>query len=686
MSILGVIGYTTAGGLFLLLFILLCSDFAHFWRNKWLILATLLTSVWAAYAGYSSFNGQSDWPLLGFVLELFRIVLWTMFLTSLLIQMINNRGALLLVRLAYPFAWLGLLVFVWTTGLSPDWYEGAVDNKRILIFGLLCLTIIGLLVTEIFFKNVRKGKVWGIKHLCIGMLCLFGYDVIFYAHGLMYGALNYDLWLARGAVNSLVAPLVAVSIFRRSLWSGKFFVSREIAFYSSSLIAVGLVILLLSLSGYYLQYFGGRWEDSVRVVFIASLVMGGMVLLASTTTRDRLKLFISKHFYARKFDYQTEWLRLVNTLMTGRQDNSVYQRSIIGLAQIGGSSAGELWLYVENKGFVSQENWNFGGDTRLIIPPGDTALMAQVKAGEICVVSEPFPPWLVDRQNPWLTVPLQTRGEMIGFVVLAKPRVTSELGWEDETILITAGHQIAAYLSEYQTALKLVEAQRFEAFNKFSAFLMHDMKNLIAQQSLLVKNAQKHKHNPAFIDDVIGTIDNSVNRMQRLVDQLSSNKPSDEVRQSVSLEQLWAMLEVKVQHKQPMPIYRSHTVREAAVTVQVDAFTTALSHLIHNAQDATPENGEITVSATVEGEAVRIDITDSGSGMSEDFIHNRLFSPFESTKSTHGMGIGAYQAKTLIENEGGMLKVKSAPGQGSTFSILLPNNYAGGIVLKEAIA
>ncbi|HBA35390.1 MAG TPA: PEP-CTERM system histidine kinase PrsK, partial [Gammaproteobacteria bacterium] len=93
---------------------------------------------------------------------------------------------------------------------------------------------------------------------------------------------------------------------------------------------VGLVILLLSLSGYYLQYFGGRWEDSVRVVFIASLVMGGMVLLASTTTRDRLKLFISKHFYARKFDYQTEWLRLVNTLMTGRQDNSVYQRSIIG--------------------------------------------------------------------------------------------------------------------------------------------------------------------------------------------------------------------------------------------------------------------------------------------------------------------------------------------------------------------
>ena len=59
---------------------------------------------------------------------------------------------------------------------------------------------------------------------------------------------------------------------------------------------------------------------------------------------------------------------------------------------------------------------------------------------------------------------------------------------------------------------------------------MHDLKNLIAQQSLVVRNAAKHKDNPEFIDDAIATVDNSVNRMNRILDQLRRGDQGGDVR------------------------------------------------------------------------------------------------------------------------------------------------------------
>jgi signal transduction histidine kinase len=72
-----------------------------------------------------------------------------------------------------------------------------------------------------------------------------------------------------------------------------------------------------------------------------------------------------------------------------------------------------------------------------------------------------------------------------------------------------------------------------------------------------------------------------------------------------------------------------------------------------------------------DGPNVSLSIADKGVGMDGDFIRNRLFQPFASTKPD-GFGIGAFEARSLIAAMGGRLSVESRPGNGTTFTIQLP--------------
>jgi signal transduction histidine kinase len=111
---------------------------------------------------------------------------------------------------------------------------------------------------------------------------------------------------------------------------------------------------------------------------------------------------------------------------------------------------------------------------------------------------------------------------------------------------------------------------------------------------------------------------------------------------------------------------------EASLSAVIDAsaLEQAVGHLIQNALDAS-SGTPVTVRVSCDGEAVAITIADKGVGMDSDFIRNRLFQPFASTKSA-GFGIGAFEARSLVIAMGGQLSVDSRPGQGTTFTISLP--------------
>jgi putative PEP-CTERM system histidine kinase len=216
----------------------------------------------------------------------------------------------------------------------------------------------------------------------------------------------------------------------------------------------------------------------------------------------------------------------------------------------------------------------------------------------------------------------------------------------------------------------LAESRQFEAYNRLTAFLMHDLKNSVAQLQLLVTNAARHKRNPEFIDDAIGTIANTVERMTRLIEQLRGSA-SDSRMQPVVVHELVSLAVARCAARVPLP---KLDVDEQPVTVRADPerLTSVLEHVIRNAQEATPEHGRVSVGLRTDSQEISIVVEDSGCGMPAEFIRERLFQPFDSTKGAKGMGIGAYQAREYVRMLGGRVEVQSSPGKGTRFAIVLP--------------
>jgi putative PEP-CTERM system histidine kinase len=229
---------------------------------------------------------------------------------------------------------------------------------------------------------------------------------------------------------------------------------------------------------------------------------------------------------------------------------------------------------------------------------------------------------------------------------------------------------VATHITPAESDRRLAESSQFGTYNRLTAFLMHDLNNLVAQQSLVVKNAERFRQNPKFVDDAIETIAHSVNRMKRLMEQLSSGS-QEPAKEETGLYEVLAKAVKRSQPRVPVPEVHLGT---GQVTVMADPerLTTVFEHLIRNAQDATGKEGRVTVAADLSNGVATVSIGDDGCGMSPEFIRERLFKPFDSTKGSQSMGIGAYQAREYVRTLGGQIEVKSEVGVGTTFSIRLP--------------
>jgi len=228
-------------------------------------------------------------------------------------------------------------------------------------------------------------------------------------------------------------------------------------------------------------------------------------------------------------------------------------------------------------------------------------------------------------------------------------------------------------LAQAEADRLLSESRQFEAYNRFAAFIMHDLKNVIAQQSLVVRNAEKYRDDPEFIDDALDTVANSVQRMQRLLDQLKRGHGTIQVER-VDLARLLAETVIQHSDRAPAPRAICDQEREWRLSVDRERLAAVLGHLVTNAQDASSPDGEVRLLVEREGEWLVLAVEDDGSGMDENFVRERLFTPFDSTKGTKGMGIGAYQARQFVESAGGEVRVTSTPGKGTRFELRFPES------------
>ena len=193
--------------------------------------------------------------------------------------------------------------------------------------------------------------------------------------------------------------------------------------------------------------------------------------------------------------------------------------------------------------------------------------------------------------------------------------------------------------------------------------------NLASQFSLLARNAERHAENPQFRADMLVTLRNSAEKLNALIARLNRyGKNGREASVAFDVGTLARAVAAQFEGHHPVVVNV-----EGAVPLQghAEALEQALVHLVQNGIDASLPDMPVFVGITREPGGVRIEIVDSGAGMSPEFIRSKLFKPFVSSKSG-GFGIGACEARELVRGMGGRLDVESREGIGSRFIIRLP--------------
>jgi putative PEP-CTERM system histidine kinase len=321
---------------------------------------------------------------------------------------------------------------------------------------------------------------------------------------------------------------------------------------------------------------------------------------------------------------------------------------------------------------------------------GRTGWVVEVPAARLDPMSQGgfgLPSWIDALGSPWLIVPLLVGEDLTGFVVLEAPRVKMEVNWEVRDLLKTAGRQAASYLAMQRATEALLEARKFDAFNRMSAFVVHDLKNLVAQMQLMLRNAHRHHANPEFQRDMLDTVENVVGRMNQLMQQLRSGETPVERPRPVDLSTLVRRVQsVRAAGHAGHAGLRIEAVPDVLANGHEDRLERVIGHLVQNGLDAAGDTAQVTVRVFRDAGHAVVEVTDNGVGMTAEFVRDQLFRPFQSSK-TSGMGIGAYESQQYVTSLGGRIEVHSEPGVGTRVRVLLPAlRSAGAPALQEQAA
>lgn len=683
-SLIGIYGYGLSALLFALLGIVLLTGWRGRLQGGLLVFAVFANALWAGMLAYQVAARALPIEWL-WAIEAVRDLAWILFLMRLLaLQAGSSEARNRLLRWA-RFAAIGVAIVLMLPMEGLLGRLGPLLNFNLASVRLLLdlLTAVGgLVLIEQVFRNTPWQQRWGVKYLCLGVGGLFAFDFFLYADALLFQRLDMNIWVARGAASALAAPLIGISAARNPHWSFDLFVSRKIVFHSTALFAAGIYLLVMSLVGYYIRYYGGAWSSAVQAVFFFGAGMVLIVLLFSGHLRSRLKVFVNKHFFNYRYDYREEWLRLTDVLSGRALQASLSERVIFALAELVDSPGGLLWLRNEVGRYEHARAWNLAEDT--LDKATDFANLADfleerhwvINLAELRRDPDPcdgleLPAQLLTDERFWLVVPLQHAEDLLGILILVRPRSPQVVNWEVMDMLKTAGRQASSYLALELAARALADARQFEGFNRLSAFVVHDLKNLIAQLSLVAKNAKRHRQNPAFMDDAIGTIQNSVDKMNRLLAQLRTPVRRAE-GVTADLRKIVAEVVQARSVQEPVPVMTMEVQAPLEVHADADRLLSVISHVVQNAQEATARDGQVIVRVSRFDAQAVIEVCDTGVGMDGEFMRERLFKPFDSTKGLTGMGVGAYEAREFLLALGGRITVDSAPGQGTVFRLFVP--------------
>lgn len=671
----GILGYgvATLGYLLIALLVLFA------WRasvSKWLFLAACLASVlWSLGAAAPEIAGVvQEWR--GFLAPL-RTSLWAGLLLAILSSAREGEGRRLTIVTATVLALIPaihLLIIVFPL----------VPNEQLVLLLLLpniAGPVIGLILIESTLRSCDEEQRWRLKFLFLGLGLLFAFDLFLYAQILILGIYSPEIQLSRSLVQVLALPFLTVFTLRNAFTERPIQLSHSAALHSTAFIASGGYLVLMTLGALFIHRYAGEWRTAAQVVFLAGAFAVLFLVLASGAARAKAKVLIGRHIFRSKYDFRAEWRKFTATLSGEERGIPFEMRVIKALADIVESTGGELWAK-QGQTFRMLSTWNFGSltDDRSLYPKLFRRYMLAPDIIDIDAVRYDLGATASEFKESrsflrsWVLIPLSHRGEVVAWVVLGRPRAKRQLDGEDRELLSLAASQAASHLAEHQAMEALAETREFERFSRQYAFVVHDMKNLVSQLSLLLGNFHRHKDKPEFLEDMMETVGDAVGRMQDLIDRINAFKGEGGGSGKDRLVDLADLLKSEAAMGDAVPSHElevAERAAEARVKADPERLRHVIAHLIGNAREAAGADGEVTVSLDLDEPFAVLEVSDNGPGMDVEFIQTKLFKPFRSTKSD-GLGVGAFQCLDFAREAGGDLRVISSPGSGTTMRLLLP--------------
>lgn len=547
---------------------------------------------------------------------------------------------------------------------------------RVLSLALLILSLTGLETTLV---NSVHGQRWRIKFTILGAFTMLAAQVFIVSLGLLYRSIDLSLTPAKQTGFILGAAFLFYStVFRGG--EAPVTVSRRLARSSVVLFGAGAYLLFLGALGVVMSM--TRFSGNKALLLAVGLVtgVGVLTLLLSEEVRRRLNRILQHYFYKEKYDYRVQWLSFTRRLSRAQAREKLFEAALLGFCDTFGMGGAVLYLKDQDAARLSPAaEWEAG---RTPPPMQDCSGFERAfRAGAAAVdvrgaavaVDEPTREFF-EATRAAFAVPLMREDTLDGVILLLRPIDSSEQYNQEDFDLMEAmaTHAHSAMLN-HRLADQLAKARDMEVMGKVSAFIVHDLKNLVYTLSLIVENAKRHIQNPEFQRDMLKGLENTVSKMHILISQLRQ-LPS---RENLNLEPSGLMSLARETFKHSPPPGLSLEGEDAVALVDKVQMQKVILNLALNAREASGENARVVVEAGVEEQGAYLRVTDSGCGMSEAFIRENLFQPFRTTKAK-GMGIGLYQCKQIVDAHGGTIDVESREGRGSVFTIRLPSPSGSG--------
>ncbi|AZI37421.1 putative two-component histidine kinase [Caenibius tardaugens NBRC 16725] len=656
--------------------------------RKYTCVALVLTAAWALIA--AALSPFSVWALAA---ECARNLGWLLLLYSLFVDDGRHSSiqpirpvlfVLVLLELAQP-----ALAAVMAHPGSDTFAQHLVFQISVIL--QLLVTVGALLLVHNLFAGASAVQRPRLRWSAAALATLWVVDLNYYTVAYLSNGVTIELAALRGIVVAMAVIPLAVGAMRGGT-ELRFMPSRAVTFRTLSLFIIGLYLLAMVGIARSLTWIGGDLARLTQVAFVFTASLVALLWLPSQRLRRWLKVTLLKHLFQHRYDYREEWLRLTHTVgRTGPEAPPLQERVVQALADITESPSGLLFAPADDGAMTLAARWKWPGiDVPAVAMEGyaveffatghficdlDDVRAGANQRGEANAV----PGWLLDNDQAWAIVPLQHYDRLTGLVVLARPEFVRKLDWEDFDLLRVVGQQLASYMAEQAGQEALSEANRFDEFNRRIAFVMHDIKNLASQLSLLARNAEKHVEKPEFRADMLITLRNSADKLNALLARLGRyGAHGGERLETVSLDECVAHVAARYSAAHRIQVVKREV---CLVQAQREALEQALVHLIQNAVDASADDAPVFLSVSNDGLYGLVQIVDSGTGMSPDFVRSRLFKPFVSSKPG-GFGIGAFEARELIAAMGGRLEVESREGLGTRFFVRLPRTEVSSLIAK----